>query len=185
LASDAAVFWQPRLYSRSLRFSAAPAKQGAPVLDLSLLTSDLTVLRANRHEYHVLLQNDGRSLQLEIQARSLSSPLRLVTEALWPHPFVKHKLIALEALNLLIHTGTLPRRLFPADPRSRRLSVVLQALDGALAGTSHREIAESLFGPERVSRDWADPGNHLRDQVRRAIRRGHYLMAKGYLDLLR
>ena len=72
-----------------------------------------------------------------------------------------------------------------ADPRSRRLHLILQALDGAIAGMSHREIAVTLFGPERVQADWRHPGQHLRDRVRRAVSRGHFLMEGGYRALLR
>jgi hypothetical protein len=66
-----------------------------------------------------------------------------------------------------------------------RLVVVLQALDGALAGASQREIACALFGAARVDRDWRHDGDHMRDVVRRAVRRGRDLMNGGYLGLLR
>ncbi|MBL8699441.1 MAG: DUF2285 domain-containing protein [Alphaproteobacteria bacterium] len=68
---------------------------------------------------------------------------------------------------------------------NERLGVVLQALDGALAGASQREIAVELFGAARVRRDWGPDGGDLRDVVRRAIRRGRYLLNGGYLGLLR
>ncbi|WP_425374799.1 DUF2285 domain-containing protein [Mesorhizobium tamadayense] len=57
---------------------------------------------------------------------------------------------------------------------------MLQALDGSLAGASHQEIAIALFGRRRVEEGWSHPGNHIRDQVRRAIQRGRYLMGGGY-----
>jgi hypothetical protein len=63
--------------------------------------------------------------------------------------------------------------------------MILQALDGSLAGKSQREIAEVLVGPERAEADWRHPGQHLRDRVRRAVRRGQTLMNGGYLTLLR
>ena len=58
-------------------------------------------------------------------------------------------------------------------------------LDGSLAGASHRNIAIALFGPERVEADWNDPGENLRDRVRRAVKRGRDLMNGGYLKFLR
>jgi hypothetical protein len=61
---------------------------------------------------------------------------------------------------------------------------VLRALDGALAGASHREIAEALFGQRRIQVDWAEPGENLRDRIRRAIWRGRSLMDGGYRDFL-
>lgn len=74
---------------------------------------------------------------------------------------------------------------FSPDPRGPRLYKILQALAGSLAGKSQREIAEMLVGPERVEADWRHPGQHLRDRVRRAVRRGHALMNRDYLALLR
>ncbi|MHA7774692.1 DUF2285 domain-containing protein [Roseibium sp. M-1] len=145
----------------------------------------MTVLQTGQDEYQVLLEQAGRSLQLVVNATDMSVPLSLQTNALWPRHLAVGRLTSLEALNALLQTGKFPPRLFPPHPRAKRLAVILQALDGALAGATHRDIALALFGAERVDRDWSDPGEHLRDQVRRAIRRGRYLMTKGYLDLLR
>lgn len=66
-----------------------------------------------------------------------------------------------------------------------RLVLVLRALDGSLSGAKQRQIAEALFGQARVRRDWRDPRGNLRDITRRAIRRGRFLMNRGYLQLLR
>ncbi|WP_246800808.1 DNA -binding domain-containing protein [Mesorhizobium amorphae] len=68
--------------------------------------------------------------------------------------------------------------------RGSRLRFVLQALDGSLGGASRREIAAALLGQHRVHANWTDPRNHLRDRVRRTVRRGHILMDRGYRDFL-
>lgn len=62
--------------------------------------------------------------------------------------------------------------------------MVLQALDGWLAGAPYRDIAVALFGEARVEADWTDPRRHLRDRVRRAVRRGRALMGGGYRTFL-
>ncbi|WP_287308680.1 DUF2285 domain-containing protein [Mesorhizobium sp.] len=49
------------------------------------------------------------------------------------------------------------------------MTFVLRALDGSLAGASHREIAEALIGEGRVQADRKDPGDHLRDRIRCAV----------------
>ncbi|MER8383118.1 DUF2285 domain-containing protein [Mesorhizobium sp. M1399] len=59
-----------------------------------------------------------------------------------------------------------------------------RALDGSLAGASHREIAEALIGQRLVHSDWNDPRDHLHDRMRRAVSRGRALMNGGYLDFL-
>lgn len=57
----------------------------------------------------------------------------------------------------------------------------LQALDGAQAGASHRDIAQTLFGLEAVVRWHAD--GELRAQVRHLLRRAEAYMGGGYLSL--
>jgi hypothetical protein len=46
-------------------------------------------------------------------------------------------------------------------------------------------MALVIFGEERVSADWGDPGAHLRDHLRRALRSGRALMMSGYRRLLK
>ena len=47
---------------------------------------------------------------------------------------------------------------------------LLIALDGHAAGKSTREIAEDLYGAERVAAQWS-PDGVLRSRVRRLLRR--------------
>lgn len=58
----------------------------------------------------------------------------------------------------------------------------LQALDGAQAGASHRDIAQALFGLEAVTLRWQADGE-LRGQVRHLLRRAEAYMKGGYLVL--
>ena len=74
-----------------------------------------------------------------------------------------------------------------ATARPSRTSMLhmrtLQALDGTLAGTSQRGVAEVLFGITTVAERWYDDSD-LRAQVRRLIRRGQTLMEGEYRRLL-
>ena len=74
-----------------------------------------------------------------------------------------------------------------ACPYPSRQSLVhmrtLQALDGASAGASHREIAAALFGRTDASARWHADGD-LRAQVRHLLRRGRVLVEGGYHRLL-
>ena len=68
--------------------------------------------------------------------------------------------------------------------RVSRFVLMMRALDAWLAGHSYREIAEGLYGTERVgSRFWK---NHdLRSHVIRLVKIGIALMRGGYRALLR
>jgi hypothetical protein len=70
-----------------------------------------------------------------------------------------------------------PNRVALAHMRS------LQALDGTLAGASHREVAQALFGVRRVAEAWY-PDSELRAQTRHCIHRGRVFMQRDYRRLL-
>nr|WP_274709279.1 DUF2285 domain-containing protein [Nitratireductor luteus] len=143
-----------------------------------------TILTTSDDHQHVLLRAGGRDLQLCVAGADITEPVRLRVHAIWDAKSTKHRLVALDCLNALHAKGRFPVGLFPADARGNRLRFVLRALDGSLNGASHRDIAIALLGRERIQEDWADPGNHLRDRIRRAVLRGHTLMNSGYLDFL-
>jgi hypothetical protein len=60
----------------------------------------------------------------------------------------------------------------------------LIALDGHLEGRSYREIAEVLYGKDRVGTYWSNDTRWMKSKVRRAVERGMSLMNGGYRDLL-
>jgi hypothetical protein len=108
----------------------------------------------------------------------------LLTDAVFDRRHLRPRLAALQSLNDVWALGRLPASRLPDDLRLRRLRTVLQALDGWLDGASYRDIAVALFGEARVEADWTDPRRHLRDRVRRAVRRGRALMGGGYRTFL-
>ncbi|KND19075.1 hypothetical protein ADZ37_10915 [Pannonibacter phragmitetus] len=66
----------------------------------------------------------------------------------------------------------------------RRLKVMLRAVDARQHRASQREIAQVLFGVERIAEEhWQS--SPLRDTVRDLIRDGTAMIAGGYLKLLR
>ncbi|MDE2184196.1 MAG: DUF2285 domain-containing protein [Alphaproteobacteria bacterium] len=108
----------------------------------------------------------------------------LVTPALPIRRLAPSRILGVKRLSDMITHGQLRPALYPREHRAARLARVAQALDGWLADASYREIAIALFGNSRVERDWRHPGNHLRDQVRRAIGYGRALMDGGYQRFL-
>ncbi|WP_404926432.1 DUF2285 domain-containing protein [Mesorhizobium sp. ORM16] len=152
--------------------------------ELSALPCRATVLLAPDKSQHVLLRNAEHTLQLAVSGADILRPVCLRTEAIWPATLSKQRLRALEYLNALNLDQHLPARLLPPEKRGPRLSFVLRALHGSLAGASHRELAEALIGQRRVHADWRDPRDHLRDRIRRAVSRGRALMQGGYRDFL-
>lgn len=66
-----------------------------------------------------------------------------------------------------------------------RLALMLRAVDGRDDGASHRQIAEALFGTDRVPRGDAWKGSELRSRTLRLVADGFALVRGGYARLLR
>lgn len=140
--------------------------------------------RAADGRRQLLFAEEGRFLQLDLiggtaafPSPPLSIPLSAtISSGQWQG--------LRQVADLLVH-GRLRPSLHPPPGCSRRLTFVLRALDGHLAGASHRRIAVALWGERRVAEEWNDPRRNLRDQVRRAVHRGCRLMAGGYRRFLR
>ncbi|WP_353623135.1 DUF2285 domain-containing protein [Mesorhizobium sp. C372A] len=82
----------------------------------------------------------------------------------------------MDCLNGLRSTKTLQSGFFPTRAPSHAVAPSLTCARGSIAGAPHRQIGLALFGRLHVERNWADPSDHLRDSVRRAVRRGRSLM---------
>ena len=185
LSVDAAIFWSPRFCSYVLPVRSQNTLTSIDTaFDLSSLQCHVTVLLLEDGQQHVLLRDRGRDLQLIVSDGNILRPSILHVNAISPPENVKQRSWALECVNRIWANESLPERLFPPEPRGDRLRFVLRALDGALDLATHKEIASALLGEDRVRQDWGDPGNHLRDRIRRAIKRGRALMSGDYLGLL-
>ncbi|WP_246674623.1 DUF2285 domain-containing protein [Mesorhizobium sp. B4-1-3] len=145
----------------------------------------MSILLSGDAHQHVLFEDEAKALQLAVSGASLLEPARLTSTILWAPADVKRSLTGIACLNGLRSSGRLADRFFPPEPRGPRLRSVLRAFDGFVAGASHREIGVVLFGQARVDHDWADPRDHLRDTVRRAIGRGRLLVNGGYRQFMR
>jgi hypothetical protein len=155
------------------------------VVDIAALRCRTAIMSMPNGDHHVLFREAGRSLQLLACGVSLIQPAYLFVDSVIDHRYLEGRLRLLRRLSDLVTRGDLAPRLYPPDPRARRLGLVLQALDGRLARASYREIGVALFGTRRVEAEWRDPRRHQLDRVRRAVGRGRFLMQRGYLDFVR
>jgi hypothetical protein len=144
----------------------------------------VALLRLRDVEQHVLFCAGDRRLQIAITGVGVLGRVWVLANVIVASGLLEQRLELLRRFADLAKTGTLAPRLFRPMPHSRRLHVVLQALDGALARASQRDIAIAVLGVERVKADWADPSDSMRNFVRAAIRRGTALMKTGYRKLL-
>ena len=181
------MLWRPEVSNAVLPVQAQPTTGNVETsaLNISWLECRVAVVRAPDGTQHILFANGARRLQLAATGSDLARAGRLMTDAVAPPKLVERRLLLIRQLSTLIRRGDLPTHLHPPDPRSARLGFILRVLDGSLATASQRDIAEAIIVRERVNADWTDPRDHLRDRLRRAVRRGSRLTQLEYLRLLR
>lgn len=186
-AASASVIWNPITTTRVLNVISLPPKLsfGGQVLDLEFIAAEKTLFVSLDGTQQLLLRDGIRSLQLNISGARITEPSILFVDTAISEEHPEIQLRLLECFRMLRAGGSLPSECFPPHPYAKRAAAVLMALDGHLAGASHREIAVAMFGEERVDRDWSDPREHLRDAVRHTIARGLVLMEGGYRMFLR
>ena len=188
-ASAATVIWQPERYSRVLPMEAFARdnrpQASADLFRLREMCCHLTLLLQKDGPQHLFVRDGGPGFQLVVTGASLLEPVHLLADAVLNPKDARMRLAAMQCFNDLRTTGHLVQSHRPVAPTTKRLRMVLQALDGALAGARQRDIAIALYGEARVERDWHYKHNYLRDHVRRAIKRGRDLMNGGYLRFLR
>jgi len=184
----ATVFWRREVCREVLPLAASTAftRHDPEYFRLDGLQCRVATLPEPEFDrLHVLFADEGRLLQIQICGATHFEGGVLLTPVLPPPHLRPARTQALLRLNDLMAHGTLRSSLYTAEARNVRMVRVVRALDGALAGVPHRDIALSLFGEKRVAEEWHGTSNALRDHVRRAIGHGRELVDGGYMRLLR
>lgn len=165
--------------------SGVPARLAlGAAMDLQRLTCRVRIIKdAARNSERIVFSESGLDLQLELRVQP-NMGRGIMTSAVAVTPSAAKRALLLRRLADLVEHGTLRRELYPSENRAPRFARILQALDGAMTGARHRDIAVGLFGERRVEEDWMSPDNHMRDHVRRAISNGRALLGGGFARLL-
>lgn len=186
-ALEARLLWQDKASSFVLPLHVVDphtAGEGA-ALHFATLCEGAARYRRTKAVHHLLFLDEGRRLQVAIRGGARSGRLCLFTQAPLDIATVRRRSWLMQRLAYFHAEGRLAPSLYPPDPRSRRLALVLQALDGWLNHASQQTIAQVVFPNRDVHADWRRPtGTTLRHQIRRMIQRGRWLMAGAYLRLL-
>lgn len=177
------IFWAPEALPTvlSLRQSGAASDGGQYSLDWTRLAAGefrqgpdgwhgiLPLAGAIHRLYLPVIPAKGAPLSIELPLDANSDIRLQAAHRFW---------CAIDGRRLGASPLALPAK------RRRRLVLMMRALDAWLAGHSYREIAEGLFGSERVrSRSWKD--HDLRSLTIRLVKNGVALMRGGYRALLR
>jgi Uncharacterized conserved protein (DUF2285) len=177
------IFWAPEALSTvlSLRESVRASDEGQYQLDWTTLAGG--ELRHAPDGWHGVVGLAGVTHRIYLPAiPSKGAPLSIEL------PLDANSGIRLQAAHRF--WSAIDGRRLGASPlaltyeRRRRFVLTMRALDAWLVGHSYREIAEGLFGTERVrGRSWKS--HDLRSRTIRLVQDGIALMRGGYRALLR
>ena len=187
-------FENPNIDSRSatpIWFHTPPDIAELALEGISVKSSTFSLWRLPGRQ---ALLHDGRSIHIRVETGcrpiELTIPAALGEGAPFsfrvaPGAFQRINWLAAMRANEIL-TGS---RLSAVEGRAFRPSRtavthmrMIQALDGRMAGASHRDIAAAVFGGHLVRRSWSADGE-LRAQIRYLVRRSSELASGGYWNL--
>lgn len=181
-ADIAHVFWHPDAIARIVRCSSSdePHPKNPPI-DLASFYGERRILALGNVEY-LMVRDCQQSARLTIEGPSLLTGPRALTFNIEGLERVSSAMETLQILARLREKMRAP----PTDwsQTELRLRECLVALDGHLESRTYRDIAEVLYGSDRVSETWTGDTRFMKDKVRRAVERGVALMNGGYRKLL-
>lgn len=178
-AAEQPVFWSEEANTSVLRLvTSLPIPPGDRITLHAFLDGEV---KAAPDALHILLRSPDPGLVVLLDVRGnpdepLAALIPLGRDGL-------DRLAALDRLLRHLHGYKVPpdRRL--TAQQRRRLKAMLRAVDGQQHHASQREIAEAIFGRERVAEDsWHI--SPLRDVVRDLLKDGTAMIAGGYRKLL-
>lgn len=153
--------------------------------DLLALPGPATHLSIPSSGEHLLLGKGARSIRLSVaKGTLLDGPVRLAYQ-LGGTDRLDLRLLALRRLAGFLRHRRMPAALFPIAVKAQRWSEIIGALDALALTSTHRAVAQALFGEMLVERDWTGGSDYLRTRTHRLICQARTLAAGGYLDLVR
>lgn len=181
-AASTPVFWHPDILTYHVNGTISHTNDNTDeTLSLQDFACQRMVLVNNRTE-HVNIRNAQESARLSLAGQSI-----LLGEC--KYAFQVEGLSRLENVTETMRALTKLRKVSTSTkPQHSQFEIHLRnylvALDGNFAGRSYRDIAEVIYGRDRVRHVWTNETRHLKEGMRRAVRRGIEFMEGEYRTLL-
>ena len=181
-STETPVFWLPDTLTHHVNGTMSPANDNTDeTLSLQDFACQRMVLVNDRTE-HVNIRNAQDSARLSLAGQSI-----LLGEC--KYAFQVEGLSRLENVTETLRALTKLRKVSTSPkPQHSQFEIHLRnylvALDGHFAGRSYRDIAEVIYGRDRVKHVWTNETRHLKEGMRRAVRRGIEFMEGEYRTLL-
>jgi hypothetical protein len=176
------IFWVPSIMQRVANCTAKATNDNQTnALCLAAFAGQRSVLVTSSAETIAIHQHQISASMVVKDSTFLIGESALTFEIVGLHEVNR----ACETLNILNHLRSDHSEFghVQSDYHSKYLDYLV-ALDGRLAGRSYRDIAEVLYGYERIGPHWTDDSRGFKSKVRRAVESGLALMNGGYWALL-
>jgi hypothetical protein len=181
-AGAADIFWLPGLPTHSATCHARPANDNEiDAISLSKFKCRRAVLAGIDTEL-ISVQGLGKCINLLVKRGSLMFGDAVLS---FFHEGLSTASRHFETMRILTQfSGETDDATSAVDRRHCKYLDYMVALDGRLAGRSYRDIAEVLYGPDRIGPYWTDDSRGYKSKVIRAAKCGLALMNGSYRDLL-
>jgi hypothetical protein len=186
-APEARILWRADVDPGTLTVIATPTVGRDPDgVDPNALSRWLTIVADPGGVEHAVLSDGWHHIRLDLEAGTLTgdSPI-VLSYRLRGIASAVTKILPLRRLLHLCRHHRFAASLFPNDRRIERWIELLRVHDALADGATQREIAQALFGAERVASEWSGPSDSLRSRTRRLIRDATVMAQGGYRSLLR
>jgi hypothetical protein len=155
-------------------------------LAVSDLTPWLTGITDMQGAEHIVLSDGYRHLRLDVLDGRIADQETVVLHFAFEGLAEAHYgASSLRRLLSLVANRRFVRSLYPRDPAIVRGIEVLRVHDAMKDGASQREIANALFGHDRVRVEWGGSSDSLRSRVRRLVREARAMAGGRYRGLMR
>lgn len=184
-ALEARLLWRADLDPAVVAVRAAPSGPDDPdALDLGRLRSLAILARGGTGREYIALSDGWRRLRLDVVEGSVGDADWVRFEyCLSGFRDLEPRLRTLHRLSNLRRAGCIHAANFPVPARQSHRLEALQVADGLRDGASYREIAEALFGEQRVRAEWRKRSDYLLSRVRRRAGEARRMLAGGYRTL--
>lgn len=163
------IFWDAASLPQLLYFKSNHAgKSSQGNFDLSRIAGRKSILRLEGTEY-VVIQRRENSVRLAGTGCALSSGSCDIKFEIAGLSGVAPQLAAIKLLAGFVNEKD--ENSDAEDQRNPLLLSYLIALDGHLEGKTYRQIAQVIYGEDRVSEVWTNETSFMKDKVRRAVKR--------------
>jgi hypothetical protein len=183
-ASFRQVFWDRAVNPLVLQAYADPGRKKDPdACDLERLRPHMEILRPLIGPCHILLSDQHSCVQIELRGEVILEGWVRLRWQLLGVTALRPQLMALHRFAAFYRYGRFPKRHIPPVTRLQRLIQALRTYDAATEAVPLVQIANALFGPERVQSDWHGQSDYLRSRIKRLLHQSRRLVDDGYCRL--